>query len=329
MIYIETGSTDVYFNFAAEYYFATERDPGDPTAFLFWRTTPTLMIGKYQNALEEIDLSYARQHGIHVVRRLSGGGTIYTDLGGWQYTFITRGDTSSIRFEEYLRPVLSALAELGVQAGFNGRNDLTIGGRKISGNAQYKLAGHTVHHGSLLLCTDIEEMVRSTSVDPEKISSKSIRSVRERVTNIADHLPGPISPEDFKTRMVRSILGDAPRIYMLTDADRARISTIAGERFASWEAIYGATPRFSIERSARLAGGKMTFSLDVRRGHIAQCAVSGDFFGTVEASAFDLALRDCPYRRDAVEDALTRAGLDGAIYRITAREMAAVIAPDA
>lgn len=325
MIYIETGSLDARYNFAVEYYFTAERDLGEDSIFLLWRTAPTLMVGKYQNVLEEIDLAYARAQNIQIVRRMSGGGTIYTDLGGWQFTFITRGNAATISFSEYIRPVIDALATLGVRAEFNGRNDLTIDGKKFSGNAQYKLAGNTVHHGSLLLCTDIEQMVRATTVDPQKILSKSIRSVRDRVTNIADHLPEPVAPEVFKDRLIDSIMHGNRREYVLTDADRARIAAIAEERFTGWEAVYAASPKFSIERSARLAGGKMTFTLEVRHGRIEHCSVMGDFFGTQDPSTFDAALRGCPYRRDAVLSALIDAGLEGAVYRVSAKEMAELI----
>ena len=138
MIYIETGSTDVYYNFGLEYYFAAEKKLPEPV-LLFWRTTPTLMVGKYQNILEEINKPYADAHKIRLVRRMSGGGTIYTDLGGWQFTFIEHSDQTQIDFSQYIGPVVDAVRELGADAGFNGRNDLLIGGRKFSGNAQNPL----------------------------------------------------------------------------------------------------------------------------------------------------------------------------------------------
>ena len=183
MIYIETGSTDVYYNFGLENYFTVEKRLPD-TVFLFWRTTPTLMVGKYQNILEEINKPYADAHGIHLVRRMSGGGTIYTDLGGWQFSFIQHREAGEIEFGQYIAPVIGALEEMGVTASFNGRNDLTIDGRKFSGNAQYRLGDCIVHHGSLLFDTDIRQMAEATTPDSYKITSKSIKSVRDRVTNI-------------------------------------------------------------------------------------------------------------------------------------------------
>ena len=230
MIYIETGSTDVYYNFGLEYYFSVEKLLPD-TVFLFWRTTPTLMVGKYQNVLEEVNKPYAEAHVIRLVRRMSGGGTIYTDLGGWQFTFIQHKEAGEIEFGSYIAPVIDALREMGVAATFNGRNDLTIAGKKFSGNAQYRLGDCIVHHGSLLFDTDIEQMVAATTVDSYKILSKSIKSVRDRVTNIREHLPAVMDVETFKEIMVRHIMRGSNDTYVVTPEDEARIQTIAREQF--------------------------------------------------------------------------------------------------
>ena len=325
MIYIETGSTDVYYNFGLEYYFTVEKRLPD-TVFLFWRTTPTLMVGKYQNVLEEINKPYADEHGIHIVRRMSGGGTIYTDLGGWQFSFIQHKEAEAISFHQYIAPVIDALAEMGVHAEFNGRNDLTIDGKKFSGNAQYRLDDCIVHHGSLLFDTDIQQMVASTSVDSYKILSKSIKSVRDRVTNISEHLPAPMEAETFKRFMVRHIMGGSEAEYKVTHEDDARIRQIAAEKFNNWQCIYGADPKFNIERTGRLAGGKMQFKIDVQKGIIRSAAVYGDFFSTLNAETICDALTGCRYNRSDVLKALQAHGIDGAVYRISAQEMANIIA---
>lgn len=324
MIYIETGSTDVCYNFGLEYYFTAEK-PLPDTVFLFWRTTPTLMVGRYQNVPEEVDKAYADAHRIRIVRRMSGGGTIYTDLGGWQFTFIEDAREEDIQFQRYIAPVIDALRDLGIEAAFNGRNDLTIDGKKISGNAQYRLGGRVVHHGSLLFDTDLEQMAAATTVDRYKIQSKSIKSVRERVTNIAWHLPAPMDAEDFKSRVTQRILGPEGKTYQITPEDDRRIREIGRERFASWENTYGQGPEFNIQRVGRFAGGNMTFLLDVRKGVIRQAAVSGDFFSTLDNGAIGQRLTGCRYERSAVRDALERAGVSGAIYRVSAEEMAQAI----
>ena len=320
MIYIETGSSDAYFNFGVEYYFAAEKQLPEPV-FLFWRTQPTLMVGKYQNTLEEIDQNYAETHNIQVVRRMSGGGTIYTDPGGWQFTFIEHGDTDEIHFQRFISPVVEALKALGIPAEFNGRNDLVIEGKKFSGNAQYKQGGSTVHHGSLLFDTDIEQMVLSTTVDDYKIISKSIKSVRDRVTNISEHLSRPMSAEEFKRHMIRYIMHGSDRAYELTEQDRKEIERIADERFRPWECRYGANPKFSITKTGRFAGGKIDFRLDVRHGVITAVHVSGDFFGTALADGLSQALTGCRFQRDTVQDALLANRMGEAIYGITVADM--------
>lgn len=324
MIYIETNSTDVCYNFGTEYYFMAEK-PLDDTVFLFWRTTPTLMVGRYQNVLEEVDKAYADGHHIRIVRRMSGGGTIYTDMGGWQYSFIEDAKGEDIQFRRYIAPVIEALAEAGVQAVFNGRNDLTIDGRKISGSAQYRVGGRVVHHGSLLFDTDLEQMAAATTVDRCKIQSKGIQSVRERVTNIAHHLPSPMTAEAFKDKVVRHILGPDSRTYAVTPEDDARIRQLARERFASWRSTYGQGPAFSIERTGRFPGGTMRFGLDVKGGVIRRAAVSGDFFATLDREAIQNALIGCRYDRGSVRKALEDAGVGGAVYNISIEEMAEAI----
>lgn len=324
MIYIETGSTDVYYNFALEYYFTVEKTLPD-TVFLFWQTTPTLMVGKFQNVLEEINKPYADEHGIHIVRRMSGGGTIYTDLGGWQFTFIQKRSDREIEFQEYIGPVIDALRELGIYASFNGRNDLTIDGRKFSGNAQYRLGECTVHHGSLLYQTDIDQMVAATTVDDYKILSKSIKSVRDRVTNIADHMQKPLNAEQFKWQMVKSIMHGRTDTYMVTKEDKQRIDQIAKEKFHNWECIFGASPRFNIERTGRFAGGKMQFQLEIKKGQICNAAVYGDFFATVDAEKICGVLIGCRYDRKIILERLKKHDMEHVVYGITAEEIASLI----
>ena len=168
-------------------------------------------------------------------------------------------------------------------------------------------------------------MVASTTVDDYKIVSKSIKSVRDRVTNISEHLPAPMSAEAFKASMVRHIMGGSTATYAVTPEDDARIREIAQERFAGWERIFGADPRFNIERTGRFTGGKMQFKLDVRKGMIESAAVYGDFFATMDAETLGNALKGCRYERSAVLEALRAHGVDGAVYRISAEEMAAAI----
>lgn len=327
MIYVETGSDSVYYNFALEKYFMTEKRLPD-TIFLLWRTTPTLMIGKYQNVLEEINKPYVDEHGITIVRRMSGGGTIYTDLGGWQFTFIQDKNSKKIEFHEFTSPIIAALKDMGITAEFTGRNDLVIDGKKFSGNAQYILENCVVHHGSLLFDTNIEQMVESTTVDSYKILSKSIKSVKDRVTNIKDHMSPDTDMDSvgFKECMISHVMSDNDEIYELTPEDDARIREILKEDFDNWEKIYGSNPKFNIERVGRFAGGKMQFKIDVQKGIIKEASVYGDFFSGLDSKIICDAIIGCRYDKQSVYDSLIANKIDGAIYKISAEEIASLIA---
>ena len=180
-----------------------------------------------------------------------------------------------------------------------------------------------MHHGSLLFDTDIRQMAEATTPDSYKITSKSIKSVRDRVTNISDHLPQPMDPETFKETMVRHIMNGSTAVYTVTPEDDARIRELAREKFNSWDRIFGADPQFNIERTGRFAGGKIQFKIEVRKGIIRSASVYGDFFSTLDAEAICSVLPGCRYERGAVLAALEPLG--GAVYRITPEEMARTI----
>lgn len=292
--------------------------------FLLWKNTPAVVVGNYQNICREVHVEALRQRGIPVVRRISGGGTVYHDLGNVNYTYIVRAN-GTVDYDAVLSPVIAALNAIGVPARKNQTCDIAIGDLKISGSAQRMIKGRLLHHGSLLFDTDIEQMVASTTVDSYKIISKSIKSVRDRVTNISEHLPVPMDAETFKETMVRHIMNGSTDTYTVTPEDDARIREIAGEQFQSWEWIFGRSPKFTIDRTGRFAGGKVQFKLDVQKGRIRDAAVYGDFFSTLDADTLCAALMGCPYERGAVLAELRSHGIDGAVYRISAEELASVV----
>ncbi len=325
MIYIENTSTNPYFNFALEYYLIKEKQLPDERIFIFWRTKPTLMIGRYQNTIEEINEKFVRDHKIHVVRRITGGGTIYTDLGGWQFSFITKGRASQIDFTKYISPIIDGLKKMGVKAEFNSRNDLVIKGKKISGNAQCMANQYTLHHGSLLYDTDLEQMMKCIRVDEHKIISKGIKSVRDRVTNISDHLPKAANELEFKEQMVASIMDGSDKEYLLTSSDIERINAISKEKFENWEWNYGRSPKFNISKSGRFDGGKMEFKLDVNKGMIRSCHIYGDFFGSIDISKVSNALINCQYKKESIKKALAKLELKDAFYHIDVDDLIDII----
>lgn len=318
-------SADAKFNFALEKYAMEELDIAE-SYFLFWRTTPTLMIGRYQNTLAEINMPYAREHNINIVRRVTGGGAIYTDPNGWQFSFIVRQPGERrIEFASFTKPILDALHSLGVLgAQHTGRNDLTIDGKKFSGNAQYVRRDVLLHHGSLLFDTDLEALVRALSVDDEKIVSKGIQSVRQRVTNIADYLPVKMTSLEFRDVMLSYLLRDM-QTYTLTERDIRRIAEIREAQFDKWEWNFGNDPKFNVTKEGRFAGGKLTARSFVENGRIADIHFYGDFFAKEGLEQLQSALIGCRYEPEAIRAALIAANAADCFYQITVDEILSCI----
>lgn len=325
LLYVPHESTDVFWNFGLESYFAEEKRLPDRCVFLLWRTTPTLMAGRYQNILAEINGDYAREARITVVRRKSGGGCIYTDLGGWQFSFILPDPDKQIDFQRFTAPILAALNGMGIPASFNGRNDLVVDGRKFSGNAQYRAGGFTVHHGSILFASNIEEMVRSTTVADYKMLSKGIASVRERVSNLASWLPAGTSALAFRDRLAAALKSPGIEDYRLSDAEIDHIREIGQREYADPAIIWGLNPPFSLELSGHFSGGHVQLSLNVENGLIRDASLQGDFFAEFSEADFAAALRGVPYGRESVAAALRAQGIEARLYQITAEDLASLL----
>jgi lipoate-protein ligase A len=324
MIYLKSESMDAKFNFALEKYAMDELDVAKEY-FMFWRTTPTLMTGRYQNTLREINMPFAKENHINIVRRVTGGGTIFTDENGWQFSFIVKEPGQRrIEFDVFMQPVLDALHSIGVNAEKSGRNDLVIGERKFSGNAQYLRKNVVLHHGSLLFDTNLENLVRALSVDDEKIISKGIQSVRQRVTNIAEHLAAPMTSLEFRDVMLKFLLRNM-NTYELTPKDIARVNEIKQAQFDSWEWNFGKDPAFNITKEARFKGGKLTVQSFVDSGVITDIHFYGDFFAGDGLEQLQQQLIGCAYREDAIRAALSAESADDLLFGITADEILSCI----
>ncbi|HWR62391.1 MAG TPA: lipoate--protein ligase [Clostridia bacterium] len=324
MIYIEHDSMDPSFWFGLERELLQSDTLADDV-FLFWRTEPTLMLGRYQNATAEINEEYARHHGIHIVRRLSGGGTIYTDPGSWQFSFIRRGYSKQIDFKEFVLPVFDGLRHMGLDVVMSERNDLLIDGKKFSGNAQHHCKGRVLHHGSILFDTDIEEMVRCLTVDSEKIISKGISSVRQRVTNLKEHTSEAMDAPDFRDRLLRFLLPDGIKRQALGPSDILRIQNNHAPMFKSWDWVFGQSPAFQVVKSKRLPGGKVEICLNLEKGVIVDCSITGDFFFAGEIDTVTERLKGCQYSRPGIYAALSDVMREQPFYQIGLDELTTCI----
>ena len=227
MFFIDNkGITDPRINLAIEEYALKNLDINE-SYLLFYINKPSIIIGKNQNTIEEVNQDYVEQNDITVVRRLSGGGAVYHDLGNLNFSFITKDDGDSFHnFKKFTEPVVKALGKLGIQAELSGRNDIMAEGRKISGNAMFATRGRMFSHGTLLFNSEMDHIVSALKVKKEKIESKGIKSVRSRVGNIADFLKEPMTIEEFRGFILTNIFEGHSEIpeYVLTDEDWERNS---------------------------------------------------------------------------------------------------------
>ena len=315
MLFIDNkGITDPRINLAIEEYALKNLDINQ-TYFLFYINEPSIIIGKNQNTIEEINAEYVEKNGIHVVRRLSGGGAVYHDLGNLNYSFITKDDGESFHnFRKFTEPVIAALKKLGVNAELSGRNDIEVGGRKISGNAQFSTKGRMFSHGTLMLNSEMENVVAALKVKKEKIESKGIKSVRSRVANISEFLEKKISIEEFRSFLLRNIFDGQQEIpeYVLTEEDWTKIHELSKERYQSWDWNYGKSPKFNLQRSHRFPVGTIDIRLEVSKGMIENCKIYGDFFGVGDVSEIEAKLTGIRYEKGEIEKAL--ANIDTTYY---------------
>lgn len=309
MLFIDNeGINDPHINLAIEEYVLKNFGEKD-TYLLFYINEPSIIIGKNQNTAEEINTDYVDKNGIHVVRRLSGGGAVYHDTGNLNFSFITKDDGNSFQnFAKFTEPVVESLKKLGVPAELKGRNDLVADGRKISGNAQFSTRGVMFSHGTLMFDSEIENVVSALNVKMEKIASKGIKSIRSRVANISEFLEEKITMEEFKAHILRYIfdvedVNDVPQ-YKLTEQDWENIHRLSEERYQKWEWNYGKSPAFNIKQSHKFDAGSVDVRLDVKKGIIEECTIYGDFFGLGDVSDVEERLKGARYNRAAIEQAL-------------------------
>mgnify|MGYP003003271701 CR=1 FL=1 len=280
MFYLESPSRDPYFNLALEEY-VFERMDKSKSYFMLWQNDNTIVVGKYQNTAEEIDQAYVDAHGIRVARRLSGGGAVYHDKGNLNFTFIVdRADAPGLNFKIFVEPVIQALARFGVHAAFTGRNDLTIDGMKFSGNAQYARRGRLLHHGCIMLDSNLTDVADALRVKQAKFDSKAVKSVRSRVTTINTHAPTPIAMEDFKSALKECAMASGElEPCTLTEEDLAAIRKLRDEKYATWAWNYGCSPAYDMRREMKFPAGLVTAHLSAEGGKIKAVRFYGDFFG--------------------------------------------------
>lgn len=321
------GITDPRINLAIEEYALKNLDINE-TYLLFYINGPSIIIGKNQNTIEEINTEYVEAKDIKVVRRLSGGGAVYHDLGNLNFSFITKDDGESFHnFKKFTEPVVEALHKLGVNAELSGRNDLVVEGRKISGNAQFSTRGRMFSHGTLMLDSEIDNVVSALKVKKDKIESKGIKSIRSRVANISEFLEHKISIEDFRSLLLENIFGGKDKIeeYVLTEEDWQQIHQLSKERYQNWDWNYGKSPKFNLQHSHRFPVGSIDIRLEVNKGIIENCKIFGDFFGVGDVSEIEEKLMGLRYEKSEIDRVLEDLDIKHYFGNITKEDFAQLL----
>ena len=317
MLYVDNGGiTDAYRNLALEEYVLRHR-MGDDDLLLFYVNAPAIIIGRNQNTIEEINPDVVAERGIRVVRRISGGGAVYHDLGNLNFSFMTRDVRGRFnRYDQFNGPVVDVLRELGVPAEIGGRNDILADGRKISGNAQFATPDRMFSHGTLLVDSNLDDVTDALRPRPGKVESKGVKSIRSRVANISEFLSAPLTVDELRERILERIFGtrDLATIPLLTldDSDRRGIDELHAQKYGTVKWNFGENPRSNVQRAKRFPIGEIDVRLDVQENRIAGIRIFGDFMGRSEVAELESKLLGLPFEREPIVAALE--GLDFTQY---------------
>ena len=311
------GSTDPFFNLSAEEYFLCEKDED---FFLLWQNEPCIVIGRNQNAADEINGDYVRTRSLPVVRRMTGGGAVHHDTGNLNFSFIINGEADRV---ELCRPVIDVLRSIGVVAEISGRNDITVDGRKVSGTAMCSRGGRSLFHGTLLISADLEAMSEALKPDENKLIGHGVKSVRSRVANLSEYTE-EVSPDIIGAMLAGYMTERGGEIYELGESDIEAIEKLRDSKYSTDEWNCGAEQLQKPERS-RLSCGTVYIKKKTAFGRIEDIRIFGDFMNTGDVSEIEKRLKGIELRRGAITSALESVQTEKYIPGLTAGELADII----
>lgn len=326
MRYIINNNKNPYYNIALEEYCLMNIDVGEDY-FILWQNEPSIIVGKNQNTLKEINKKFVEENDVKVVRRISGGGAVYHDLGNLNFTFITRiNKGEKTDFKKYARPIIDFLGDLGVEAELSGRNDIIVMGKKVSGNAQRLYRNRFMQHGTLLFDLNMENLANALNVGFDKIECKGIKSVRSRVGNIRKFLKKDMDINKFKELLQKKLSNNYnSKEIILNSSDTKKIEESVNKKFSTWDWNYGKSPKFNYKGEKRFAGGKIEVFINVKNGLVENCKFYGDYLAIVDTEPIAKELIGIKYELDNVKNVLMKIDLSKYFGPITLEELLKVI----
>lgn len=322
MFYYISKSNQAAFNQATEEYFLKNFDEN---FYMLYRNKAAIVIGKHQNALAEINLNKCEEQGVEIVRRLSGGGTVFHDEGNLNYCFINKGEKGElINFRKYSQPVLDVLQSLGVDAKFEGKSDLTISGMKFSGNASHIYRNKVMQHGTMLFSSDLSRLNSLLKVNPLKFRDRGVRSIRSRVTNISDHLSAPLSIDELQNKIVGHVQNQFPGIkaYELTSSDYEAIQKLMEEKYLKWEWNFGYSPKYKFEKLISFDNGNiLEIELDIEKGRIAKAEILGNCVKKEKITELENKLINIPHHKESLMQVLSHLNMKDYFNQLKTEEL--------
>lgn len=306
MICIHLNNTNAYYCLAAEEYLLKNFSED---IFMLWQSEDTVVVGKHQNAMAEINYPFIRENNITVARRISGGGTVFHDAGNVNFCYIKNVNSpSEISFKMFTEPVVEALARLGIEATTSGRNDLLINGLKVSGNAEHVYKNRVLHHGTLLFNSDLENLGKAIKVVHGKYESKAVESNRSKVANISSFFEKEMTTEEFVRFLLDVQLGNpANSFYALSDEDSHHIEQLVWDKFSTWEWNYGYSPKYVFRNLFEADSKKLSIELKVAKGIIETSWFEGDLLDEEQRKKLMLELAKKQHRFETISACLKKA----------------------